>query len=101
MEEILENLKEKEFKREIKRLKNELRNTGEEPKKKRIKLIDICDKLYRERQKEDRMEEEKRELEEAKDREREAEKEREIEKARHRKNVLLEDLLKLDTDKGL
>ena len=62
MEEILENQKEKEFKREIKRLKEDLRSTGMEPKKKKIRLIDVYDKRQRDVE-EKRKEEERRELE--------------------------------------
>ena len=59
---ILENQKEKEFKREIKRLKEDLRSTGMEPKKKKVRLIDVYDKRQRDVE-EKRKEEERRELE--------------------------------------
>ena len=63
MEEILEKQKEKEFKKEIKRLKEELTSTGLEPKKKKIRLIDVYDKKQRDKVTEKKKEEERRESE--------------------------------------
>ena len=101
MEEVLDNLKEKESKIEIKRLKDELRNTGSEPKKKRLKLIDICDKMYRDREEEWRIEREYRELEEATEKIKEEERQKEMERARQNKNVLLDKIRRKITLNGI
>ena len=86
MEEILEEQEEKKLKREILKLKQKLRSTGEEPKSKKRRLIDVCDQMLREnymtwyiRRKE---EERKRIEEEKRDREREERLERAQKKKR-------------------
>jgi len=90
MEEILEEQEEKKIKREILKLKQKLRSTGEEPKSKKRRLIDVCDQIMREnymtwyiRRKE---EERRKREEEIKDKEREER----LEKARKKKAELLE-----------
>ena len=48
LEEIREEQKERMLKKEISTLKEKLMETGKEPKKKRLKLSEVCDEIRKE-----------------------------------------------------
>ena len=90
MEEIREEQEEKRIRKEISKLRQRLKETGEEPKRKKIKLIDVCNQMIKEnyvewtlrkiRERKKREEEEKRETEKIE----------RLNRAKEKKRILLE-----------